>query len=147
MHLTSLCYVGILGAVLLTSASCGGKSAGVPPDAGPSSPGLVNDAGIADAGPFTGSDTCTDLIHGWSTTLTESNFSSQISYDAYQGLNKCACMDTTTASTPAGCADICTEPANGTTTPNFCNGVTALSQCLTCLTSICMVEYTVCMAH
>src|SRR5262249_60434771 len=40
--------------------------------------------------------------------------------------NQCACVDLISA---GGCADKCKMGTNGTTTPNFCDGVAALQQC------------------
>ena len=142
-----MCIRDSLGTAVFTFAACGGKPAPGSVDAGiaPVDGGSGSDAGGGnDAGPFTGAETCADLITAWSSTLPESDFSSEASYDAYRALNKCACVNTTTGSTPSGCADVCTEPTDGGTAPNFCNGVAALSQCSACLMTNCTVESLVC---
>jgi hypothetical protein len=36
-----------------------------------------------------------------------------------------------------GCADKCKMGTNGTSTPNFCDGVSALAQCKACLADKC----------
>jgi hypothetical protein len=36
-----------------------------------------------------------------------------------------------------GCANVCKMGLNGTSTPNFCDGVAALPQCSKCLTDNC----------
>jgi hypothetical protein len=36
-----------------------------------------------------------------------------------------------------GCANVCKMGLNGTSTPNFCDGVSALPQCSKCLTDNC----------
>jgi len=46
----------------------------------------------------------------------------------------CACMTLLSA---GGCANICNMNLNGTTTPNFCNGAPALTQCTNCLMTTC----------
>jgi hypothetical protein len=48
--------------------------------------------------------------------------------------HQCACVDTLSE---GGCANICDDTQNGTTTPNFCNGVSALPQCAKCLADNC----------
>jgi hypothetical protein len=51
----------------------------------------------------------------------------------------CACD---TLLSGGGCGDICDMAKNGTTTPNFCNGVAALSQCTNCLMANCGFDST-----
>jgi hypothetical protein len=46
----------------------------------------------------------------------------------------CACTDTLAM---GGCANICKMGLNGTSTPNFCDGVAALPQCTKCLNDNC----------
>jgi hypothetical protein len=53
---------------------------------------------------------------------------------AGEGCYQCACVDLLSI---GGCADICDMAKNGTTTPNFCNGVPALPQCAACLADHC----------
>lgn len=48
--------------------------------------------------------------------------------------HECAC-ETTLAL--GGCADLCDATQNGTNTPNFCQGVRALTQCEQCLQDMC----------
>jgi hypothetical protein len=48
--------------------------------------------------------------------------------------HECAC---TQLLSMGGCADLCDSAQNGTTTPNFCNGVPALPQCAKCLVDLC----------
>jgi Cys-rich repeat protein len=50
------------------------------------------------------------------------------------GCRQCACVDLLSM---GGCADICKMGRNGTTTPNFCDGVAALPQCARCLADNC----------
>ena len=47
---------------------------------------------------------------------------------------QCACVDVLTM---GGCADLCNMALSGTSTPNFCDGVPALSQCRACLFDRC----------
>ncbi len=111
--------------------------------------------GSAGTGTFTGTKTCADLLTGtWSATLTGSDFDSEDAYNAYTALQTCACVDTN-GGTPGGCANICTEAQNGTTTPNFCDGAAAGPTCQFCLngtgtgtgTALCTTEYTACMSN
>jgi hypothetical protein len=50
------------------------------------------------------------------------------------GCHQCACVDILST---GGCGDICDMAQNGTSTPNFCNGVSALPQCAKCLLDRC----------
>jgi hypothetical protein len=36
-----------------------------------------------------------------------------------------------------GCGDLCSDELNGTTTPNFCEGLAPLSQCAACIANNC----------
>jgi Cys-rich repeat protein len=47
---------------------------------------------------------------------------------------QCACTDILSM---GGCANVCKMSLNGTTTPNFCDGVAALPQCAKCLSDNC----------
>jgi Cys-rich repeat protein len=47
---------------------------------------------------------------------------------------QCACQDVLAM---GGCANLCKMGLNGTTTPNFCDGVSALPQCAQCLSDNC----------
>ena len=77
--------------------------------------------------------TCNDVYTGaWDTTLTESDFMNAAAFAAYDALNTCACVDKMAA---GGCDDLCKMGDNTTTTPNFCDGVAALTQCGGCLNS------------
>lgn len=46
----------------------------------------------------------------------------------------CACQKTLSF---GGCADFCAMGVNGTTTPNFCDGVPALALCAMCIVNNC----------
>jgi hypothetical protein len=143
----------LAGTASMFVIACGSPAGGV--DGGPSQHFTFDgdasyntlDAGTADAsrdaGGLAGSDTCRSLIGQWMSGLPESDFASQSSFNAYMSLDKCGCFDTSTGTTPAGCEDIC----SGTSPKNFCNGVPPLSQCATCLTSICSAAYTACMSN
>jgi len=146
MRAVSFRRAAVVGSALVMLVGCGGNGAPPGTDAGiaPVDAGHGSDAGGNDAGLFTGTDTCAGLMTSWSLTLTESDFSSEAAYNAYRSLTKCACVNTTTGSTPSGCADVCTEPADGGTAPDFCNGAAALSQCSSCLTTNCTVQSLVC---
>jgi hypothetical protein len=48
--------------------------------------------------------------------------------------HQCACIDLLSM---GGCANVCDMAQNGTSTPNFCNGVAALPQCAKCLVDNC----------
>jgi hypothetical protein len=48
--------------------------------------------------------------------------------------HQCACIDVLSM---GGCANVCDMAENGTTIPNFCNGVPALPQCAKCLAGSC----------
>jgi hypothetical protein len=50
------------------------------------------------------------------------------------GCKQCACVDLLSA---GGCANVCDDAQNGTSTPNFCNGTNALPQCAKCLMDNC----------
>ena len=47
---------------------------------------------------------------------------------------QCACIDLLSM---GGCANVCKMGLNGTSTPNFCDGVAALPQCAKCLADLC----------
>jgi hypothetical protein len=48
--------------------------------------------------------------------------------------HQCACIDILSN---GGCGNVCDMAQNGTTIPNFCNGVAALPQCAACLADRC----------
>jgi Cys-rich repeat protein len=50
------------------------------------------------------------------------------------GCKQCACMDVLAM---GGCANVCKMGLNGTSTPNFCDGVNALPVCAKCLKDNC----------
>lgn len=150
----------VVVAAVMILAACGTPAGGMAGTDAGSFSFVGNDAGNGNNGPDAGSvlgndagtssstKTCADYeAAGWSTTLTASAFSSDTSYEAYVSLNKCACVDTSTGSTPSGCADICTEPADGNMTPNFCNGAGPLTHCYTCIMASCSAAYAACGAH
>lgn len=160
--LALMVLVGGGGSMAFMACSSGGSSSGAGGGAG-GTPGVGGKAGVGGTpgtggtggNPFTGSKVCNDYITGgdWDTSLTMGDFSSEAAFTAYDNLNTCACMTTMANS---GCEDLCSQPQNGTTTNNFCNGVAALSQCQFCLngtgtatgiTTHCEAEYTACTSN
>jgi hypothetical protein len=87
---------------------------------------------------------CASLDGAWDQFLVETDFSCSESYLAYADLQACACDETSIGS---GCGAICDGDKNGTGTPNFCNGVPALSQCAQCLSDVCGGQYDACLAN
>jgi len=88
-----------------------------------------------------GSLTCDEVLAKWSTTLVEHDFVAGLSYPDYLAMNGCACV---TLLSGGGCADVCEMALEGTTTPNFCDGAPALSQCAMCLSTQCAAASAAC---
>ena len=159
MRMNWVIQVGTVMAGLVALAACSSSSTGTTGTGGETtttnSTGTGGTAGsTTGTGTFTGTKTCADLLSGtWDITLTGSDFDSEDSFNAYDALNTCACS---TDMSGGGCEDLCSQPMNGTTTNNLCNGVAALGQCQYCLngtgtatgiTEHCGSEYTACMSN
>jgi hypothetical protein len=93
-----------------------------------------------DAAPA-GTLTCAELIGAWDRSFSEADFVSPEAANAYAALEVCACE------VGGSCGQICDSFQNGTGNPNFCDGVSALAQCDSCLNTDCSLEYTDCMAN
>jgi hypothetical protein len=77
-----------------------------------------------DTGSDTGTDTGSDTDTGTGTGVS---------------CMECACKNKS-GDTPAGCADTCDNTISMATTPNFCNGMKALTQCQMCIMMRCGVS-------
>lgn len=92
------------------------------------------------------STACSELLDGgaWDNALSATDFQCPDAAAAYDAFNTCACLDTDKAT---GCGAICDGDLNGTSNPNFCNGVPALAICSACLNDTCGATKSDCAAN
>jgi len=77
----------------------------------------------------------------WNMTLTKPDFEPGPSFQDYVALNTCVCVKTMDAQ---GCADLCRMGEDGSSTPNWCDGVGASVECNLCLDYWCSPQFDAC---
>ncbi len=83
------------------------------------------------------SDTCADATDDTDCVDTDTDTSDTDTSDTDTSDSdpcECACV---TLMSAGGCADLCSTEHNGASSPNFCEGSSALTMCASCLASSC----------
>jgi hypothetical protein len=115
-------------ATLLALASCGGSVVVEPGSSTSGGGGMSSTTGVCET---VGEGCCSDA------DCPEGEWcevSVGLCYWEGTTCQQCACQDLLSM---GGCADRCKKGVNGTNTPDFCDGVSALPQCAKCLQDHC----------